>query len=456
MLLAPFCAAFAFHLALLVPALNFLILVYAFSLTALSAAASPRLAFRLGFLAGLLVFSPQLAWFWKIFGFPAACLWAILSLFHGLYALGLQVVRTRWGARWLWLAAPILWTSLEYFRGELYFLRFSWLSAGYVFSGHAGGLPIGLLGVYGTGFAIFLITGFAANLPAKRAAFGLTLAGLAVGAMANWPRSADLPPEKGLAVAGIQLEFPPELEIPRRLDQVLAKYPQTDLLVLSEYTFDGEVPKRVRDWCRLHHKHLIAGGKRLAGEPGQFYNTAFVVGPDGEIIFEQAKSVPIQFFKDGLPAPQQRVWESPWGKIAICVCYDLSYRRVIDRFIGLGAQALIVPFMDIVDWGGHQHALHARVGSIRAQEYGIPIFRLGSSGLSQAIESNGQIVHQASFPGQEEIIAGVLSIGPPGRLPVDHILAPGCVILSSGFFLYFMFTRQRASPQNTLARVPGP
>jgi len=49
-----------------------------------------------------------------------------------------------------------------------------------------------------------------------------------------------------------------------------------------------------------------------------------VIGPDGQDVFEQAKSVPVQFMSDGLPAVERRVWESPWGKIGIAVCYGLE------------------------------------------------------------------------------------------------------------------------------------
>ena len=93
--------------------------------------------------------------------------------------------------------------------------------------------------------------------------------------------------------------------------------------------------------------------------------------------------MPIQFFKDGLPAREQRLWDSPWGKIGLCICYDLSYARVTDRLVRLGAQAMIVPTMDVVDWGQREHELHARVAPIRSAEYGIPIFRVASSGISQ-------------------------------------------------------------------------
>src|SRR5690242_10441683 len=66
-------AAIAFQLAFQIPALNCLVLLYAFFLINLSNARSPRLAFRLGFLSGLLVVAPQFAWFWHIFGFASVC-----------------------------------------------------------------------------------------------------------------------------------------------------------------------------------------------------------------------------------------------------------------------------------------------------------------------------------------------------------------------------------------------
>src|SRR4029077_6618928 len=113
----------------------------------------------------------------------------------------------------------------------------------------------------------------------------------------------------------------------------------------------------------------------------------------------QVKAVPIQFFKDGLPATEQKLWDSPWGKLGICVCYDLSYSRVTDNLIRLGAQALIVPTMDVVDWGEGQHELHARVAPVRAAEYGLPIFRLASSGISQAVDRTGNVLAKAPCPG---------------------------------------------------------
>jgi apolipoprotein N-acyltransferase len=96
--------------------------------------------------------------------------------------------------------------------------------------------------------------------------------------------------------------------------------------------------------------------------------------------------------------------------------------------IRLGAQAIIVPAMDAIDWGRHQHELHARVAPVRAAEYGVPIFRVASSGISQLIDASGQAVATAGFPGGGAMLAGRFTLGAPGVLPFDRWLGPVAVI----------------------------
>jgi apolipoprotein N-acyltransferase len=161
-----------------------------------------------------------------------------------------------------------------------------------------------------------------------------------------------------------------------------------------------------------------------------FHNRACVVAPDGRVVFRQDKAVPIQFFRDGLPAETQQVWESPWGRVGVCICYDLSYARVTDRLVRQGVQALIVPAMDAIHWGRREHELHARVAPVRAAEYGVPIFRVVSSGISQLVDSRGRVQATAPFPGENEMIAGELRLGPFARRPLDRWLAPACTVFT--------------------------
>jgi apolipoprotein N-acyltransferase len=255
---------------------------------------------------------------------------------------------------------------------------------------------------------------------------------------------------RALKVAGIQAEFPQANYVPHLLDKALAKFPDAELFVLSEYTFDGPVPTSVLAWCQRNSKHLIVGGKDPTGD--NYYNTSFVVSPVGEIVFKQVKSVPIQFFADGLPAPEQKVWESPWGKLGICTCYDLSYTRVTDELIRQGAQAIINPTMDVMDWGAYQHQLHSRVAPVRAAEYGVPIFRVASSGVSQLVDACGRVVASAPVGGDEAVIGGELNLAAAGRRPVDRWLAPLCVGIS-GLLLILCFVPDR-KPAPAIASEP--
>jgi predicted amidohydrolase len=168
------------------------------------------------------------------------------------------------------------------------------------------------------------------------------------------------------------LESPEVPTVVDALNRLATAHPEAQLLVLSEYTFGGPVPPEVRALIRKYHRYLIAGGIRYLDDT-HFYDSAFVIGPDGNDVSNQAKSVPVQFMQDGLPADHRAVWNSPWGKIGIAVCYDLSYARVMDDFVRQGAQGLIVPTMDLTSWGSYERQmLHGRMAPTRSAEYGIP------------------------------------------------------------------------------------
>jgi len=439
-------AAVSFHAAYTLPhpvPLGLAILLYPLALLQLTRQATPRRAFYWGLAAGYVCFAPQLFFFWEIFQTAAVVLWLILAVWTALFALLVRLTTLRWGhPRALWLA-PILWTGLEYSRSELYHLKFSWLNLGYA-------LPPALNppGMYGTGFLIVLLTVALINLlphPARPRPLGLFLltligSGLLILLPARTITPTGSATARPLHLTGIQLEFPAPGVIPQALTQALKHHPDTDVFVLSEYSCDGPVSDSVKDWCRTNHHYLVIGGRDpVPGSTNEFYNTAFVIAPDGQIAFRQAKAVPIPFFADGRPAPQQTLWNSPWGPIGICICYDLSFTRVTDRLVAQGARLLIVPTMDVLEWGVHQHQLHARVAPVRAMEYQLPIFRLASSGVSQAIDAAGHVVAATPIGAPNTVISATLTLREPGRLPWDRWLAPCCVSLTGIIALVHLY-----------------
>lgn len=424
-------AIVSFHAAYLAPDWAFLILGYAMGLAGLALHGKPKTGFRIGIVLGLAVFAPHLTFFWRIFGPLAIALWLVLAFWIGLFLCLSRLAVERWGRSRVAFLVPFLWIGLEYARSELYYLRFSWLNMGYAFAAHPRTLWL-TMGVYGAGLIAMTLACRVLMLQGKRrliaALSALFLAALELGNSNH--RSAGRNIGSQLPIAGAQLEFPGATEVVMALKRVEHDAPEAKLVVLSEYTFDGPIPDNVKQWCRKSGRYLIAGGKdRLPS--GGYYNTAFVIDPNGEVIFRQAKSVPIQFFDDGLPAAKQELWNSPWGKIGICICYDLSYTRITDELVRQGAQALIVPTSDVMDWGVYQHQLHAHVAPVRAAEYGIPILRLASSGISQLVDSDGFVAKSGSIPGEGEIIQGTIKLGSPGKVPTDRWLGFGSAIGSA-------------------------
>ena len=481
--------------------IGWLLIPCGYALIELSRAASSRKVFYPMLALGFLFYAPQLGFFWSIFQQAAIVLWLVLAFWIALFGLTLRLVRIRFGNGWMLALAPFIWTGLEYFRSELYYLRFGWLTFGMAnFTRPAAATAIGC---FTLGFALFA---FAALLQTTKRrglnhsvfalCFATTLGALllyarlplflvfatsglctavvcacqrrvvqisiavscllfASGFALSQVNLSLMPPDpkKFIRVVGVQLEFPTDADVVTHLNRARERYSHSELFMLSEYTFQTPPPQIVRDWCASNQVYLVVGGKEPLGVTN-YYNTAYVIGTNGNIVFQQAKSVPIQFFKDGLPAPERKVWDSPWGKLGILTCYDLSYTRVVDDFVKQGAIALLNPTMDVVDWGEWQHKLHSRVAPMRAAEYGIPIFRVTSSGISQIVSRTGRVLASAPFQGKDyagdgEIIGGQLPLNAKPRLPLDRWLAPVCVVITALALIASLIpARKKRSPDS--------
>jgi apolipoprotein N-acyltransferase len=75
---------------------------------------------------------------------------------------------------------------------------------------------------------------------------------------------------------------------------------------------------------------------------------------------------------------------------------------------------------------------------VRAAEYGIPIFRLASSGISQVVSWNGNVVAKTSFPGSLDILSATLRLPSKGSIPLDRLLAPLCVGITAVVLLLLL------------------
>src|SRR4051812_15885486 len=131
---------------------------YVICLIQLSRLPTTRRAFYAGLITGILCVAPQLTCFWKIFGPAAIALWYILAFWIALFTAMTSAALRRFGPIWTAALAPFLWMGLEYFRSELYYLKFSWMNVGYAFS--RDWFQLHFFGMYGIGFLAALCAAF--------------------------------------------------------------------------------------------------------------------------------------------------------------------------------------------------------------------------------------------------------------------------------------------------------
>ena len=416
-----------------------LVLLSLVFLLRLRRATTVRRAFYGGLLVGLGIVVPQLLFFYSVFTTLAVLLWLLIAVWVAVFVALAKAVEQRFGRGWGVAAAPVLWMGLEFTRCEVWPLKFAWLTPGFTLPAEHFAGAFHWLGVYGVGALMVYAAAWVADTSRGAIKWGLP-AILPLGLM-GLPHAKPAAPGAAIAVAGVQQEEPTAEDVIRNLDEARRQAPEALLFVLSEYTYSGPPPKELLDWCRKHARHVLVGGKEvIEGEhmETEEYNTAFIVSPDGEVHHKQAKSVPIQFMNDGLPAKSRHVWDGPLGKVGIAICYDMNYVRVMDEFIEKDAALLVIPAFDAIRWGHRAHVLSAQLAAVRAAEYGVPLFRLASSGYSRIATPDGKIAVELGVPGQGEVIHGNVYLPAKGRRPLDRWLAWPCLVLTAGLAAFLI------------------
>jgi predicted amidohydrolase len=100
----------------------------------------------------------------------------------------------------------------------------------------------------------------------------------------------------------------------------------------------------VGEVARRHHMTVIGGWPEKEGD--RIYNTAFVIGPDGAVAGSYRKVhlfSPMgedSFFHRG---DDLAVFDAPWGKVGVLLCYDLRFPELARRLALQGAELIAVP-----------------------------------------------------------------------------------------------------------------
>lgn len=365
-------------------------------LLAMQGVPTPREAFYLGILHGVALYAGTIYWLFRIFTAAAIPLFYILALFTGVFCILLRALfRREWSP---WVTVPLIamcWTGLEFYRSELFILRFPWISTGSAL-GPTWLSP--LVGVYGATFLIVLATAGLFYRKTWWPAAALAVGVLALGVFR--PGKMELGDQEGFPVAIVQSEEG-NLDAYADLTQsVAADHPA--LVVWPEYSLPYDVRRIPGDMKRLLalgtdlDATLVVGTQTVIG-PGakEWRNTALTLNGSG-VLGEYYKARPVHFFNDGIAGTVFDPIMTPLGAIGTPVCFDCDNASVTRAITARGAECFAVPIFDSQSWGAIQHEQHAALIRLRAAENARWFACAASSGVSQIIDPHGQV--HASLP----------------------------------------------------------
>lgn len=127
---------------------------------------------------------------------------------------------------------------------------------------------------------------------------------------------------------------------------------QTTLFKEYSEVEGGETWRKLSKIAKKYHIYIIAGSVP-ENEDGKIYNTSYVFNREGEMIAKHRKihlfDIDIkggQYFKesDSLSSGESAtVFETEFGKIGLCICYDLRFPELSRIMVDRGAKMIIVP-----------------------------------------------------------------------------------------------------------------
>ena len=379
-----------------------------------------------------------------------------LSLFFAIFGFGMAAMSSVGMSPMLAIFfAPSLWVALEYLRCNMIIFGFPWVLLGY---SQAAFLPLiqiaDITGVYGVSFLVVMVNmlffsvlsywlGREKTLPLKQGIFVfLILVGiLAYGFLRISQMDKTIAEWKGLKIGiaqgnidqGIKwdLAFQKEtVDIYKNLSLTLMKqevrfiiWPETAVPFYLQS--DKDLGPEIFNLPKQTNAYLFTGspayGPGFGGEI-KYYNSAFLISPDGEIVGKYDKIHLVPFgeyvpFRKYLPFIRKLVvgvgdftsgkWLEPLefegNSFGVLICFESIFPELARGFIKDGAGFLINITNDA--WFGRTSApyQHFSQAVFRAVENKVFLIRSANTGISGTIDPVGRVRAQSGIFTRETI-----------------------------------------------------
>lgn len=171
----------------------------------------------------------------------------------------------------------------------------------------------------------------------------------------------------------------------------------------------------MRDAARRLGVWLLPGTLPVRREDGAVVNRAPLIAPDGRLAFQEKRAM-TRFETERWGVSQgadPKVFDTPWGRIGISICYDVEFPKHVRTQVEAGAWLVLAPSCTDTAHGFNRLAIGAAARAMENQCYVAITPTVGEAPWSAALDVNRG--HAAVF-------------GPVDRgFPEDGVLARGAL-----------------------------
>jgi predicted amidohydrolase len=117
----------------------------------------------------------------------------------------------------------------------------------------------------------------------------------------------------------------------------------------------GPSTRFLGELAKQHHLYIVAGLYERSGKA--IYNTSVLIARDGELAGKYRKvCLPREEIDGGMtPGAEYPVFDTDFGRVAMMICWDVSYPEVARELAAKGAEVILMPIA-----GGNEILVRAR------------------------------------------------------------------------------------------------
>ncbi len=200
-----------------------------------------------------------------------------------------------------------------------------------------------------------------------------------------------------------------------RLNYLMHVFPWVQMVVFSELAACGPstataepLPGPAEDEFRelaLRHRLWLVNGSHYERRDDRVYNTASVIGPDGEVVGRYRKVFPFLPYETGVePGADFLVFDVPdVGRFGVSICYDMWFPETSRTLTAMGAEVILHPTLTTTIDRDVELAI-CRATAASFQCFMVDINGAGDMGNGRSIICGpaGDVLHQAGS--SEELI----------------------------------------------------